>query len=166
MQEQFIYTEKDVKQMRIIIIALCCGVSFICLIAIMLGSAPMPSQQINGPETNDMALRIIHAVLSLCAIIGSKFIGDKILSGKVNNRGAKVQSPFMRYRSSVIIRIALLEGVTLFGAVIFLQASVSGSIDATYYLHLLPLPILLLSARSFYPTDFKLAELSRAFNTE
>ena len=166
MQEQFIYTEKDVKQMRLIIIALCCFITFLCLIAIMLGSAQTASSQIPGFESGEMAFRIIHGVLFLFVIFASKFIGDKILSGTIQNRGAIVQTPFMRYRSSIIVRLAMLEGATIFGAVIFLQASVSGAFDETYYLHLLPLPVMLLTAKSFYPTDFKLAELARAFNME
>ncbi len=131
-----------------------------------MGSAHESSAVIHNAETSEMAFRIIHAVVFLFAIFASKFIGDKILSGKIQNQGAIAQTPFMRYRTSIIVRLALLDGATLFGAVIFMQASLSGASDTTYYLHLLPLLILLLSAKSFYPTDFKLAELARAFNTD
>jgi len=167
MREEFNYTSKDLSQLRIIIIALVTGLTLYCIIALWLASeqvSTLPASQ--DPSSIIPILRIVHVILTLVLLWMSKFIGDRILSGRTKTRTlvvGQVPTPFMRYRMSVIVRLALLEAAILFGAVIL---TLSGSLvngDSTLYLHLLPLLLFFMAARSWYPTDFKMAEIKRRF---
>ena len=167
MQEKFDYTANELNQLRIIIIALTTGLTLFCIMFVWFASGQVSGMS-NSQNSSSIAptLRIVHLVLTLILLWMSKFIGDGILSGRIRTRTAivgQVASPFMRYRTSVIVRLALLEAATLFGGIVFNLSATSMSSDPTLYLHLLPLLFFFMAAKSWYPTDFKMEEIKRRF---
>ncbi len=173
MTEQFTYTQNELKPLKIIIIALSVGITILSILAIvfanggtsMLDSNGVIADPDRGPNVASI-MRIIHIVITLSLLAIAKFVGDGILSGKIKTRTlivGEVPTLFMRYRMSVIVRLALIEAAAMFGAIVFnLSVSATGP-NPIYYLHFIPLVIFLLMAKSLYPTDFKMAEVARKY---
>lgn len=152
------------KQLQIIVIALVFGATLMSFVMIFLGIS-----NTDAPQQNDalMPLRLVHLVLSVFVIVLFRIIPPKILSGKIKLRttGGEAVQFFQRYMSATIVQLALLEGITLFGAIIFFTAAIAGAVrtDATYYLHFLPLLFFIVQAKILYPTEEKFNELQRQY---
>lgn len=166
MTDELIFSAKEMNPIKIIIIALCVGATVFSVIAVFAATnqvdLPSSSPTDVGVRITDV-LRIVHLFVTLLALFMAKFLGDKMLTGKMNVR-TRTEEPMnlsMRYRSSVIVRLALLEGATLFGGIVFMQSSEQGSKEPLLYLHFLPLVFLLVAAKSLYPTEQKIADISR-----
>ena len=153
-----------VKQLQIVVIALVTGVILFCLVAIFLAtsySGPTP------PADTLMPLRLIHLVLCVLIIAATRIIPPMILSGKISPRNPAGEPPsfVQKYVSATIVHLALLEGMTLFGLVVFMTAATGGKVftDSTYYLHFLPLLFFILQAKILFPTEEKFNELQRQY---
>ncbi len=155
------YTEKQIKTLGIICIAIACGGTIIALVAVFIGQGNMDM----ATQPEDMqSLRVVHLILGGVAIFSARLVGEKMLAGKMTPPGEAPQPFFQRYQSSAIIQLAAIEGLTLFGAVIVMTtpASVVAN-DPTYYLHLTPLVLLWLRALQLYPTQDKLEMAARMY---
>jgi hypothetical protein len=156
-------TDRQLRQLGMICIAIAMAGTIICLVAIFVGQGNMDV----STSTEDVkALRYAHLFLATVSIFTSRIIGEKVLAGKMQKPGGEQQPFFQRYQSSAIVQLAAIEGLTLFGAVIVMMtpAAVLAN-DPTYYLHLTPLVLLLLRAKQLYPTQDKLQMLARAYQS-
>ena len=154
-------TDKQLRQLGLICIAIAAAGSIMCLVAIFVGQGNMdPLQSVEDLKT----IRFVHLILGSVSIFSARLIGEKVLSGKMQNAGQQPQSFFQRYQSSTILQLASIEGLTLFGAVIVMMtpASLLAS-DPTYYLHLTPVVLLILRAQQLYPTRDKIEMLARGY---
>jgi hypothetical protein len=151
------------RGLKIICIALPAGVILFSVIAISLGS--------DGPSTMDasslIVLRIAHLIVTVAAVLGQKYLFEKILEGKSSAKiwGSGSQSLISRYRAATIVKLAIMEGSALLGLVIIMIASIGGFLktDITLYLHLIPVLLLIGTAQSSYPSEQKMADLSRLY---
>jgi len=148
------------RGLKIICIALPAGVVLFSVIAISIGS--------DGPSTMDpsslIVLRVAHLIITIAAILAQKFIYERILSGKLSMKYGP-QTLVGRYRIATIVKLALIEGSALFGLVLIVIASTGGFLktDITMYLHLIPVLLLIGAAQSSYPSEQKIADLSRLY---
>jgi hypothetical protein len=150
----------QIRLLKFICIALPAGMILFSVIAISVEGA--------GTSTYDAStfvmLRIAHLLITVAAISGQKFFYQRILSGKLSNRYAQL-SIAARYCTAAIVKLAGFEGSALFGLVLILNASTGGMMnsDPTLYIHLLPVLLLIGAAWSSYPSEQKIAELSRLY---
>jgi len=149
---------KELRTMQIIVIAVPAGAALFSIIVLAMGNAT--SQAAPVTDSSLPVMRIVHLALTLYVLAISKFLAKKVLSGKMKMRTNVVgqeQTFVQRYRSALIIQLALTEGCVLFGGVIFLIASTAGAVrtDPSYYFHFLPLLFFLVQAKILYPTEEK-----------
>ena len=156
------YTEKQLRTLGIICIAIASAGTIIALVAVFVGQGNMDT--LSAPD-DLQALRFVHLILGAVAIFSARLVGEKMLSGKMTQPGQTPQPFFQRYQSSAIVQLAAIEGLTLFGAVIVMTtpASVVAN-DPTYYLHLTPIVLLWLRALQLYPTQDKLEMAARMYH--
>lgn len=102
-------------------------------------------------------LRLIQYFLMI-SIVSSTLLANKTLKGALNPRKkrAAFKSFEARYYTASIIRLAGVMGNVFFAAVVLLSMpeSVRQS-DPSWYLHLIPLPLLWIMAYYVYPTTDK-----------
>jgi hypothetical protein len=158
-------TERELRPLKAICIALPVGATLFAIVAIIIGSSGSPASVSDMQSEGYLTLRIIHLVITVFVLLLSKFISERILSGTLQQsmlRGMTL-SFMTRYKIAAVVQLALIELSVLFGIVVFLTASIGGSIrtDLTYYLHLLPLLFFIFQARMLYPTEQKLTDLMR-----
>jgi hypothetical protein len=154
---------KTLRTLQIIVTALPIGGCIFAAIILLLLNETQPTE-----ASDDLhVLRWLHLGLTIYGLIASKFLGDRILSGKMKTAASGQPATFFqRYSQSIIVRLAIIEGNTLFGMVIFLIASEGGLVkaDASYYLHLLPLCMLIVASMILYPTEEKMMAEERKFS--
>lgn len=158
--ESVIYTREELRPLQVICIALPVGVILFTLVALSIGS--------DGTPTTDLAalttMRLVHAALTAFALFAQKLFFVRALTGKIKSGQGDGPQPFLtRYRTAMIVRLALVEGAALFGLVILVIASTGGVLrnDSTLYLHLIPVLLLIGIAQVSFPTQQKLVELER-----
>ena len=110
-------------------------------------------------------LRLVHLGLTLIAVVLQKYLYDRMLSGKIQTRAAfgKTMTFGRKYLIATIVRLAILEGASLFGLIVLMAGTIAGAVkdDPTYYLHLLPVVLLLIVAWISYPSVRRITELTR-----
>jgi hypothetical protein len=149
---------KQLNALRLICFALPAGAALFTIIAFAIGP--------EGAATSSVAVPTLRVVLLLMAIpmlVVPKILKDKILSGKQALKSG--DNTFLnRYYTASIVQLAMVEGITLFSAVILIQIppAVKAS-DPISYLHLIPLFWLVLVARSVYPSVEKLEALQQYY---
>ncbi len=167
MNEQPLFQDSEIRTLKVICIALSVGVALFAVIAIFLASEePSPG---SARDSAMGMLRVIHLVVTLGAIVLQKILFERVMSGKIRPRGTVGPTSFSKtYLSASIMRLAIVEGAALFGLVIALIGSTGGQIagDPTYYLHLIPAILLIMTARMTYPSARRVEELARQYPNE
>ncbi len=164
----------NLKPLRIIIVALVTMTTIFTLIMARTSSGIGTSYL--GPVST---FRIIHLLMTIILILLSRFIGEKILSGKINvqsrlpgNDSRQLTfdtftlSFYQRYASAAIVQLALTEVSVLFGGIVFLLASQKGEVlsNPIYYLHFLPLFYFITTAAKLLPTEQKLIDMEKMYS--
>jgi hypothetical protein len=165
------YDGTGLKQLKTICFAIPFMATLFCIIALInsFGNFKILSTFFGFPDTASapaglQTLRIIHLVITIIVVFASRLIGEKVLASKNQLSGQEPTPIFARYRTSVIVQLALIEGAVLFGAIVVMVTPPPViQNDPTYYLHLTPLVLLILRAMQLSPTADKLEMISRAY---
>ncbi len=127
MSEEFIYTEKELKPVKIFIIAL--AISMI-LFNIFLLIMARNSAAINPKQDSDFdILHYFPIFMAAISFVLSEFLGDRILDGRIviSGRFGEPATPFMKYRRYVIINLSLVAlGIILMGLPRLIDSSRAG----------------------------------------
>jgi hypothetical protein len=151
--------DSQLRALKLICFALPTGAALFTLIAFFIGSEGSVGEQ----AVDVSVLRVILVVMAFILIPLSFFLRKKVLSGKQPMKSGN-NSFANRCFASSIIQMALIEGLTLFSAVILLTISQSvKQADPISYLHLIPLFLLTLVARSVYPSTEKIEALRQQY---
>ncbi len=148
------------KPLRIICIAILTGSVIFSLVMIYLaintGAAPEPDSSLS-------MLRYIHFAMTVTMIFVSQILSVKLLK---SGGSETLEEFYPRYQSAAIIRIAFIEGTVLLGGIVFLLAGEKGVVrgDMTYYLHFIPLLLLVLIVKALYPSSDKVEMMRRTYS--
>jgi len=157
-------SETQIRVMQIMYIAM--GVTQAAMITVVavfykIGKTrPLPEEPINTLSLKYMMLALVFAALleyGLFIILPKlrlAMAGATFIAGNQQNTIDKIPLLLSAYRSITIIRLALLEGVALFGIVILLLAVTQFTIysQSAYWLCLTPSVILFAYLYLFFPT--------------
>jgi hypothetical protein len=166
MENNLFFPKADRRVMKVICVALPAGVVLMALVAVFIGTdEPTPMDS----STAMIVLRLVHVVIIGVVLLADKFFYPRILDGKfpLSRFQSGGDSFSTRYRVATIVKLALFEGAALYGNVLVIIASTGGWLraDPSMYLHLIPVLMLIGAARSSYPSDQKIADLSRLYPT-
>lgn len=123
MTEELVVDDADVRRLAILQAALGAGPLFVWLVVVGLSQLPPPNESAAtgaaaGPDQARliMLLSAVHVMVAL-----SSYAAGALLFSRVLHQRAP-QDPLGRLRAATVLRLALLEGPALFGAVICLLA--------------------------------------------
>ena len=165
MNDQLLFPEQERTSLRIICILLSAGIVLLSFVAVLV---PLAGSGTHGTSPSTMAiLRLIHFAITLIAVVLQKYLYDRMLSGKIKTRAAfgTTMTFGRKYLIATIVRLAILEGASLSGLIVLMAGTIAGSVkdDPTYYLHLIPVVLLLAAAWVSYPSEGRVGELTREY---
>jgi hypothetical protein len=151
-------TTENLKQIKIITIAMNLGIALFLIVCFVLYS----SNNIRSDETEliDILIGILFLLTSLVYGLAS-FLPNKILKQNLSSNNANLLGAFTTYQ---IIKLALYEASALFGLVIIVLSITNGAIYSNSYIFIATAPAIAMFAVSIFtfPTEYSVKSLLKA----
>jgi hypothetical protein len=153
-------TEQEVTILRVLTLAFIMGVVFFSGILVFIYSSNTPPQ--SAPDSSDLFVpSVINAVLTFTFAILSIIVPRRYLekTSLIVKDALSMQSAFLRIRSSLIYRVALLEVPALFGLCVCTVAVMNGVFyfSEIYALNAVPALFMILNLVYLFPTKNRIS---------
>ena len=169
-------TVKDITPIQVITFALNAGAIVFLIVTLYLyfSNPNAPSEIPEGSSYLDLMLYIMLFVF-IVSIFTSKIFSKRVLLGKMDSayenidiKASTEKNSLLVFNTHHIIKLAILEGSTLFGLVVLLYAALNGMLNSfsPYWLGLLPLIYFLFISFTTFPTKEKIIEVLKAVKNE